>query len=100
MMIHEYYTLNNGVKIPKIALGTWQVPNDVVSDCIVAATRNGYRHIDTAFKYKNEVGVGQGIQLSGVKRSELFVTTKISDKVKTYEGAKEAIDILPGVPSP
>lgn len=93
MMINEYYTLNNGVKIPKIALGTWQVPNDIVDNCIVMATRNGYRHIDTAFKYKNEVGVGKGIKDCGINREDLFIATKVSDKVKTYEGAKEAIEI-------
>lgn len=93
MIIEEYYTLNNGVKIPKIALGTWQVPNDIVNECIKMATRNGYRHIDTAFKYKNEVGVGIGIKECGIKREDLFITTKVSDKVKTYEGAKEAIEI-------
>jgi len=93
MMIKEFYTLNNGVKIPKIALGTWQVPNDIVDGCILMATKNGYRHIDTAFKYKNEVGVGKGIKECGINRSELFITTKISDKIKTYEGAKEAIDL-------
>lgn len=93
MIINDYYILNNNVRIPKIALGTWQVPNDIVSDCIQMATRNGYRHIDTAFKYKNEIGIGEGIKACGIDRKELFITTKISDKIKTYEGAKEAIEI-------
>lgn len=92
MIINEYYTLNNGIKIPKIALGTWQVPNDVVSDCVKTAIKNGYRHIDTAFKYKNEIGIGKGIKECGINREQLFITTKISDKVKNYEEAKQMIN--------
>lgn len=91
MMINEHYTLNNGITIPKIALGTWQIPNDIVTDCVKAAIKNGYRHIDTAFKYKNETGIGKAIKECGVSREELFITTKISDKIKSYQEAKEAI---------
>lgn len=91
MIIHETYTLSNGVKIPKIGLGTWQVKEgDEVYESCLAALRNGYRHIDTAEGYQNEEGVGRAVRDSGIPREEIFVTSKLESHIKTYEGAKKA----------
>lgn len=92
MILQETYTLNNGVSIPKIALGTWMVDNDKVGKAVEEAIKIGYSHIDTAQAYQNEQGVGEGIKASGFDRSKLFITTKLAAEVKDYEGAKKAID--------
>lgn len=83
-ILTETYELANGVKIPKMALGTWQVSDDVVVDSVGGALKNGYRHIDTAFAYQNEVGVGKAVRESGIPRQELFITTKIPGEIKSY----------------
>ncbi|KAK6459746.1 aldo/keto reductase [Scheffersomyces xylosifermentans] len=72
-------TLNNGTKIPVIGLGTWQSTGEgePARNATKVALQNGYRHIDTAAIYGNETEVGQGIKDSGVKREEIFVTTKL-----------------------
>jgi len=80
--------LNNGVAMPVIGLGTYPLTDRQVAETVVAATGVGYRLIDTAAKYDNEVGVGQGIRACGVPRSELFVTTKLDGP---YQGGDRAI---------
>ncbi|WP_035804442.1 aldo/keto reductase [Kitasatospora mediocidica] len=70
-------TLNNGVQIPQLGFGVWQVPDDEASSAVRTAIETGYRSIDTAAVYENEVGTGQGIQQAGAAREELFVTTKL-----------------------
>ena len=92
MILQETYTLNNGVKIPKIALGTWMVDNDKVGQAVEEAIKIGYRHIDTAQAYQNEEGVGKGIKNSKFDRSKLFITTKLAAEIKDYEEAKKAIN--------
>ena len=92
MVLNEYYTLANGVKIPKLGLGTWFIEDSDVPEAIKAATACGYRHIDTAQAYGNEAGVGRGIKDSGILREELFVTSKIAAEAKTYEAAAKSID--------
>lgn len=92
MTFEETYTLSNGVKIPKLGLGTWFIADDQVADAIGSAVKLGYRHIDTAQAYENERGVGKGIRNCGVDREELFVTTKLAAEIKTYEEAIKAID--------
>ncbi|MBR6733912.1 MAG: aldo/keto reductase [Kiritimatiellae bacterium] len=70
-------TLANGVKIPCIGYGTWQTPEgDVARDSVKKALELGYRHVDTATVYGNEASVGEGIRLSGVRREDVFLTTK------------------------
>ena len=69
--------LNDGHAIPQIGLGTWPLNDAEVAPVIVTAIENGYRHIDTAARYGNERGIGQGIRNSGIAREELFVTTKL-----------------------
>lgn len=92
MILNENYTLSNGVKIPKLGLGTWLIPNDKVVDAVKDAISLGYRHIDTAFAYENEAGVGEAIRNCGIPREELFVTTKLEAEANSYEGAKKGID--------
>ncbi len=83
------FKLSNGVVIPGIGFGTWQIPGDVSYEATLNAIKNGYRHIDTAYAYQNEEGVGKAIKDCGLKREELFVTTKLPSDIKTYEGAKD-----------
>ena len=79
------FTLNNGIQIPAIALGTWLSPNgQPVIDSIHDAVSVGYRSVDTARGYENEVGVGEGIRTCGVPREEIFVTTKIWNADQGY----------------
>ena len=92
MILSETYTLNNGVKIPKIGLGTWLISDQKVPEVVKTAVKVGYRHIDTAQVYLNEHGVGEGIKTCGVPREKLFVTTKLAAEAKTYETAKASID--------
>ncbi len=73
----EYFTLNNGKKMPALGLGTLRIFGREAEDAVVSAVRYGYRHIDTASSYQNEKAVGRGIARCGVPREELFVTVKI-----------------------
>lgn len=90
-MLNEYYVLNNGVKIPKLGLGTWLIDNEKVVDVVKNAIEVGYRHIDTAQAYENEDGVGKAIRESGVAREKIFVTSKVAAEAKTYEEAYQSI---------
>lgn len=73
----DFFTLPDGRTVPCIGYGTWQTPTgEVARDSVRAAIECGYRHIDTAAAYGNEADVGEGIRASGVKREELFLTTK------------------------
>ncbi|WP_127903665.1 aldo/keto reductase [Solirhodobacter olei] len=92
MILNETYTLSNGVEIPKLGLGTWMIDDAQVARAVRAAVGMGYRHIDTAQAYGNERGVGEAVRDCGVARDELFVTTKLDAGIKSYEGAKNAID--------
>jgi len=91
-MFNEIMTLSNGIKVPQLALGTWLIDDDRVADAVRAAIAMGYRHIDTAQAYANERGVGEGVRTSGVKREDLFVTTKVAAEHKDYKSAAEDID--------
>lgn len=91
--IHEVYVLKNGVKMPKVGFGTWQTPpGDVCYQSVAMALKHGYRHIDTAAAYRNEASCGQAIKDSGLKREEVFVTSKLQSHIKTYEGTLEAFE--------
>ena len=91
-MYNNTLTLNNGVKIPQLGLGTWFIDDDKVADAVKAATKLGYRHIDTAQAYGNERGVGEGVRTCGIPREDLFVVSKVAAEHKTYEEAKAGID--------
>lgn len=91
--LNDTYTLNNGVKIPVVGFGTWQTPDgEVAEKSVLAALNSGYRHIDTATAYGNEESVGRAIKKSGIRRDELFVTTKLWNSDHGYENTKKAID--------
>ncbi len=93
MITNESIKLNNGIEIPAIGFGTWQVASgdECYLSCL-AALRAGYRHIDTAFAYGNESSVARAIADSGISREEIFVTTKLPADIKTYEGAIECFE--------
>ena len=91
-MYNKTITLNNGVEIPQLGLGTWFIPDDQAAEAVKAATKLGYRHIDTAQAYGNERGVGEGVRTCGIPREELFVVSKVAAEHKTYEEAKAGID--------
>lgn len=92
MILQETYKLENGVKIPKLGLGTWCIDNDKAAQAVRTAVALGYRLIDTAQAYKNEQGVGEGIRSCGVPREELFVASKVAAELKTYEAAAASIE--------
>ena len=91
-MYNNCITLNNGVKIPQLGLGTWFIDDDKAADAVKEAVKLGYRHFDTAQAYGNERGVGEGIRTCGVPREQLFVTSKVAAEQKTYEAAAAGID--------
>ena len=86
------FVLSNGNLIPSLAFGTWLIKNENAAECVKNAIEVGYRHIDTAQAYGNEEGVGEGIRLSGIKRKDIYVTTKVMAEFKTYEYAKKSIE--------
>ena len=81
-------TLNNGLQMPPIGLGTWPLKDDDAAPVMVTAIEAGYRHIDTAFRYGNQRGVGQGVRDSGIAREELFITSKLDGE---FQGENRAI---------
>jgi diketogulonate reductase-like aldo/keto reductase len=86
--LQDTFTLNNGVKIPQIGFGTWQIPDgNATYDAVSFALANGYRHIDTALAYGNETSVGRAVRDSGIPRSEIFVTSKLPGEIKGYDEA-------------
>lgn len=87
----EYVILNNGVKIPKLGFGVYQISKEECERCVMDAIKVGYRHIDTAQSYFNEEEVGNAIVNCGVAREELFITTKIWISNYGYEKAKESV---------
>jgi 2,5-diketo-D-gluconate reductase A len=85
-------TLNNGVEIPQLGFGVWQVPDDDAGAAVRTAIEVGYRSIDTAAIYGNEEGTGRGIAESGVPREELFVTTKLWNGAQGYDTTLAAFE--------
>ncbi|WP_297412909.1 aldo/keto reductase [uncultured Helicobacter sp.] len=92
VILNEFFTLNNGNKIPKLGLGTWRIDDNVVEAAVREAFKVGYRHIDTAQAYGNERGVGEAVRKSKIKREELFITSKIRAEYKDYKSASASID--------
>lgn len=91
-MLNETYTLSNGIKIPKLGLGTWLIPDNEVSVAVRKAVSLGYRLIDTAQAYENEIGIGYGVRICGIRREEIFVTSKIAAEAKSYKEAENSIN--------
>lgn len=85
--------LKNGIKIPAIGYGTWQTPDGEVAEAgVKTAIKSGYRHIDTAAAYGNEISVGKGIRESRIPRKELFVTSKVWNEERGYEKTLAAFE--------
>jgi diketogulonate reductase-like aldo/keto reductase len=85
-------TLNNGVTIPQLGFGVFQVPDEETTAAVTAALEAGYRSIDTAAIYGNEAGVGKALAASGIAREELFVTTKVWNTDQGYDATLRAFD--------
>ncbi|MEU2349639.1 aldo/keto reductase [Modestobacter sp. NPDC049651] len=85
-------TLNNGVEIPQLGFGVYQVKPEETAQAVQSALEVGYRHIDTAEMYQNEKGVGEGIRNSGVPREEVFVTSKLNNGFHAHDAALKAFD--------
>ena len=92
MILNETFRMANGVEIPKLGLGTWDIPDGKAAQAVRDAVKVGYRHIDTAQGYGNERGVGEGVRSCGITREEIFVTTKLDGNIKDYKTAVSAND--------
>ena len=88
----EYVTLSNGIKMPMIGYGVYQVTKDECERCVSDALKAGYRSIDTAQSYFNEEEVGNAIQKAGVPREDLFLTTKVWVEHYGYDACKKSVD--------
>ncbi|MFJ9419045.1 aldo/keto reductase [Streptomyces sp. NPDC101227] len=85
-------TLNNGIAMPQLGYGVWQVPDDEAAAAVGQALEAGYRSIDTAAIYGNEHGTGKALAASGIPRDELFVTTKLWNSDHGHDSALRAFD--------
>lgn len=91
-MTVPHVRLNNGVSMPQLGFGVFQVPNDETEAAVLTALEVGYRGIDTAKVYGNEEGVGAALAKSGIPRNELFVTTKLWNSDHGYDSVMRAFD--------
>ncbi len=87
----QYVTLSNGVKMPQLGYGVYQVTKEECERCVTDALEVGYRAIDTAQSYFNEAEVGEAIAKSGINRKEIFLTTKVWIEHYGYEDAKKSV---------
>ena len=87
----EYVTLSNGVKMPQLGYGVYQVSRDECERCVSDALKVGYRHIDTAQSYFNEEEVGNAIKKSGIPRDQIFITTKVWIEHYGYEECRQSV---------
>jgi diketogulonate reductase-like aldo/keto reductase len=84
--LKDYVVLSNGLQMPIVGFGTWQIKDGIeVANAVKDALLSGYRHIDTAAIYGNETGVGEGIRASGIRRSDIFLTTKVWNSDQGYD---------------
>lgn len=88
----NFVTLNNGLKMPQLGFGVWQVEDDAAEAAVSKALEAGYTSIDTAMIYKNEKGVGRAIKQSGISRDKLFITTKVWNSDQGYDNTLRAFD--------
>lgn len=87
------FQLSNGVSLPCVGYGTWQTPDgEIASKSVKLAIEAGYRHIDCAAVYANEISVGRGIKSSGISRSELFITSKVWNTERGYDKTMKAFE--------
>lgn len=87
----EYVTLNNGVEMPILGFGVYQIPKEETKKCVLDAIKVGFRAIDTAQSYFNEAEVGEAIAECGIPREELFITTKVWIDNYGYENCKKSV---------
>ena len=87
----EFITLRNGVRMPILGYGVYQIPQDICERCVLDALQVGYRSLDTAQSYFNEEQVGSAIEKSGIPRKEIFLTTKVWIEHYGYEQAKASV---------
>lgn len=87
----EYIELHNGMQMPMLGFGTWAIRGTECIKSVVSAIACGYRMLDTAIMYENEKEVGQGIRESGVRREDIFLTSKLNQSCNSYEKAKDGI---------
>jgi 2,5-diketo-D-gluconate reductase A len=92
IMTEPVITLSDGVQIPQLGFGTFKIPPEDAERAVTEALQLGYRHIDTAAIYGNEQGVGAAIAKSGLKRDEIFLTTKLWNDMHPYDKAQVAIE--------
>jgi 2,5-diketo-D-gluconate reductase A len=85
-------TLNNGVEMPTVGFGVYQIPPEETEDAVASALEVGYRHLDTAASYGNEEEVGRAVRTSGLARDEVFITTKLWIQVPGEDNAKRAFE--------
>ncbi|MBI4901581.1 MAG: aldo/keto reductase [Actinobacteria bacterium] len=88
----EAITLNDGVQIPQLGLGVWQVDDAEATGVVLTAFEAGYRHVDSAQGYANEAGVGRAIAQSGLPRNEIFLTTKLTNQFHKRDDARRATE--------
>lgn len=88
----NHIEISKDVKIPVLGFGVFQIPQEQTAEAVKEAIKAGYRHIDTAQSYLNETEVGQGIEASGIDRSELFITTKVWIENVNYEDTIKSIE--------
>lgn len=88
----EYVKLNNGIEMPILGFGVYQIPKEETKRCVLDAIKVGYRSIDTAQSYFNEAEVGEAISECGVPREELFITTKVWIDNYGYENCKKSVE--------
>jgi 2,5-diketo-D-gluconate reductase A len=98
MVMVPYLTLNNGVTVPQLGFGVFQVPQEETQRVVEDALEAGYRHIDTAAAYGNEAGVGAAIAASGIPREDLFITTKLRNgehgtAAEAFEASRQALGV-------
>ncbi len=93
MDVKKIFTLSNGVEMPGIGFGTWKAKDGADAyDSIIEALKAGYRHIDTAAMYRNEASVGKAVKECGLKREDIFVTSKVWNKNRGYEKTLAAFE--------
>jgi diketogulonate reductase-like aldo/keto reductase len=89
----DCFQLSNGVSLPCVGYGTWQTPDgEIASKSVKLAIEAGYRHIDCAAVYANEISVGRGIKASGIPRNELFITSKVWNTERGYDKTIKAFE--------
>ena len=90
----EYVTLSNGVKMPILGYGVYQVNKDECERCVLDALEVGYRSLDTAQSYFNEEEVGSAMKKSGIPREEIFLTSKVWVEHYGYEETRKSVEVI------